>query len=741
MTRSVRILRAIVIATAVAGFLAPLFWSSFTLYPFVWGKALWLHLVVTVGAPALVALWVLDPASRPARSRPHVWLAASAVVLLLATVFAVDPHQSFWGRDERLFGTLAWMYFGLWYLMLVAAFQVMRTPRRLLQAAACVPLINVLWALLETAFPSFWQALRGGFRAVGTIGNPIFLGSYLLLSAFLALAAAFEAKTRRARFIFLGVALLEILGVFLTGTRGAILGLGVGAVVFASVFVALEWRRHARALAWTLAAGVLVMMFVLAGSRLAPAFSRAIDLSVSDTTVSQRVLLFKITLRGIRARPLLGWGPENFDYLFDQNFDPQFLKYSIRETWADRAHNIFFDLLATQGVLGVLAALCTLVAFLGAGVRAQKRRALPRGVGAALAGLLGAYLGQGAAAFDTLSTVLPLLVGAAYLSARTREPARGRAASPPVAIGLSTALAAALVILFAASSVRPAVASHRLLLARGFADPNAKLAAGRAAFAIAQPYRDDFRLRYGNMVFAADAVTSELAAHAESELRAAISEHPEDYALRFTLANIVLSDALDRNASRYADAEWLLLEAAAYSPRRQSTYLQLGNQKLIQEDPAAALRYFEMARDLDPTVGEPWWHVGRGYASADRAQDAHAAFEESRRLGFISNLPGELNVALGSYEAVGDYRGMLELFIHLFGAERPGANHYGGLAEILARVGDDACARRAVAKVVALDPTAESDAMLFLGSLDRGEYRSASSMSAYPLITCDEFFR
>lgn len=742
MSRALSILRFIVIAGAALGLLAPVVWSSFTLFPFVWGKVLWLRLIVTIAAPALVGLWVMDPASRPARSRPHFLILVGAVSLILSTVFAIDPHQSFWGRDERVFGTLAWMYFGAYYFILLAAFQMMRRSYRVLQWAACIALINVAWAGMETAFPAFWHTLRGGVRAIGTIGNPIFLGSYLLLSAFLALMAAWTTPSRRARIIFIAISGLQILGMMLTGTRGALLGFIIGIIAFAGILVIQKTHSRRRFLTGLAAAAVLFWIVFAVGGRSVPALGRLRDLVRVDATTTQRVLLFKTAARGVLARPLLGWGPENFDYLFDQHFDPKFLLFSVRESWADRAHNIFFDLLATQGALGVITAVGTLAAFVAVGFRAVRKGTLTPGAGAAAAGLLGAYLGQGAAVFDTLTTVIPMLLAAAYIAARagSRAPDASHVGRFSLSVASAGVVGAVLVAFFVVGSIRPAIASWHVLLARGLADPTQKLEHGRVGLSIRQPYRDDFRLRQGNMVFAAENVTSELSVHTESELRVAVRNHPRDYALRLTLANIVLMEAIDRDSSRFSDAEQLFLEAAEYSPRRQTTWLQLGNQKLIEKDPAAALRYYEKARDFDPAVGEPWWHIGRVYGDADDALRAHEAFERARRHGFMSNLPGELNLALKVYEAVGDYRGMLLLFTQLFGVDHPGAAEYGGLAEILAHAGDEACARRVVARTVELDPTAASDAELFLAAMARGEYLSPTSTSAHSPIDCDKFF-
>jgi hypothetical protein len=47
-----------------------------------------------------------------------------------------------------------------------------------------------------------------------------------------------------------------------------------------------------------------------------------------------------MALKGIAERPVLGWGQENFNYVFNKYYNPQMFG---QEEWFDRTHNVVLD--------------------------------------------------------------------------------------------------------------------------------------------------------------------------------------------------------------------------------------------------------------------------------------------------------------------------------------------------------------------------------------------------------------
>ncbi len=78
------------------------------------------------------------------------------------------------------------------------------------------------------------------------------------------------------------------------------------------------------------------------------------NLYLSQAT-SGRTLVWEMSSELIKERPLLGWGTENFEKVFERNYDNRTLTPEFGgEPWFDRAHNIFIDQAFDNGLVGLL---------------------------------------------------------------------------------------------------------------------------------------------------------------------------------------------------------------------------------------------------------------------------------------------------------------------------------------------------------------------------------------------------
>ena len=145
--------------------------------------------------------------------------------------------------------------------------------------------------------------------------------------------------------------------------------------------------------------GVLMAISLITGSFLAlkefsaikehHVFGRFSAISLSDPTTAARLFLWVIAVKGWEERPILGWGQENFPYIFAKHYDPGMYG---RAAWVDRAHDaltkdgsrvdrahdiFFFDWLTAGGVLGLftyLSIFCTAIWYASVGRRYGLRR-------------------------------------------------------------------------------------------------------------------------------------------------------------------------------------------------------------------------------------------------------------------------------------------------------------------------------------------------------------------------------
>ena len=232
---------------------------------------------------------------------------------------------------------------------------------------------------------------------------------------------------------------LHLWGLGLAGSVGGFAGL-FAALAFVAVATAFLAPRRAR----RIAAGTLAAFAVLAigaGIRFVhpdrtglpwiehPAARYVAGVHLQRPGVQSRLAAWEAGLEGFAARPVLGWGPENFEVVFGRFASG----YGAVTKPHDQAHGKLVEVAATTGAAGVAAylglwALALLAVWRAARGMAAGERALALGVGGALAGTLA----QGQFLFDTtagsLQTIL-LLGFAAGLEARAF--ARSHRPRPP----------------------------------------------------------------------------------------------------------------------------------------------------------------------------------------------------------------------------------------------------------------------------------------------------------------------
>lgn len=354
-------------------FLSVVFISSDTIFPFIGVKAYWFRLCVSLALIAFLGWVGFQSSSEEVRrlfkqtfSSPLV-LAVTifAAIFILASVFAYDPLAAFWSNFERGEGGLQMIYYYLFFLLLVLVGRDEKIWRLF------------LWTMLAAAVfvigYGFWGNLSAGGllsnRFAGSLGNPAYLGSYLLFSLFFAGFLIFNGKTVRwQRFLLSGLSFLFLLFILLTQTRGAFLGLIVGLVAFL-LFAVFQKSVHRRL--FLTAVIVLIISFSSAvyfrqspAIKDLPVVGRLFRISVFDRSVQSRLWVWQTAYEGFKERPLLGWGPENFTKVFNNHFDVRhFVPAETSDTWYDRAHNVIFDYLAETGIFGTLSYLGIFAAF------------------------------------------------------------------------------------------------------------------------------------------------------------------------------------------------------------------------------------------------------------------------------------------------------------------------------------------------------------------------------------------
>ncbi len=309
----------------------------------VWAANLAAGLVV---AAALARLLLADGrAHLPPRG--VIWAVAAFVgVHALATLLAAPAPQR-WDK---------WVE-EMWLKLLLLAVPVLgggapRQLRRAVQVAVLAGGAVAVYAIVQHFLGvEYWRGkqlepIGGTYFALGFFSHHLSYGGQALLLWTFAGAWALERGLSRRRPVgwpFLAFLSLS-LGLLWSFARSA----QVGAAAGAAVLVLLQRGRKRR---WGVAALAGVLVVAVAVPTVRMRFARFFEAGAEET----RLNLWRSSLDGIAARPLLGWGEGNFSRLMERHGVAGF--YDSRA----HAHNDFLMHAVNAGLLGLAAALALLV--------------------------------------------------------------------------------------------------------------------------------------------------------------------------------------------------------------------------------------------------------------------------------------------------------------------------------------------------------------------------------------------
>ncbi len=387
----------------------------------------------------------------PGRGLSVAGAAAAAFVLWgLVVVLTTDSH---W---VALLGTYNQ---GTGWLFWVASLAIWESFRRLWPRGGwrvglftVVLVAGVAVALLALLQAGHWEPLRFklGFRADGrsgsTLGNPLYLGSYLALVLVCGLdllggALRRTATPRRLVGILLVVITLGtiIAGLVATRSRGALLGAGAGIIVWAALsFVRSGTSRKVVATLMVLPLVAMAVGWVAYPSPTATAVRSATVPGQATTasvagydTIHTRLLMWRVAGRAIADRPVLGWGQNGFRFAAERHMVAEKLEAEPLTRDAD-AHNLLLEIAATWGLPGALLLCAWVLAVMVALLRTRR----VEGSGVALGiGVMAAFLVASLTAPQNIvvTPVALLLVGFAQARATEGRAETGSSGSRAVA--------------------------------------------------------------------------------------------------------------------------------------------------------------------------------------------------------------------------------------------------------------------------------------------------------------------
>ncbi len=586
----------------------PFLVSSTFFFPYITTKVFaWRAIVEVVFAAWLVlALW--DPAYRPKRSIVFYSVFAFLAVIGLADLFGADRVSSFWSNFERMEGYISLLHLGAFFLVIGSVFSEdnWKTWWNTSLAASAIMAFYALLQVLGAISPS-----QDMSRVDGTFGNAIYLAVYMLIHIFVALLLMTRNwRDRGLRWTYGILILFQIIVIYYTATRGAIIGLLGG--LFIMAFLNL-WNKEEKSIKRA-SLVIIIALAVLVGSFFAvkntefvkrsPILSRFSSLTFEEIKTQGRYFVWPIALQGFKEKPILGWGQENFSYVFQEHYKPEM--YYL-EPWFDRAHNIFLDWAVVGGLLGLLAYLALYAVFLRVVWRNGNKFSFAEK--SIFTGLLSAYFFHNFFVFDHLTSYVLFFSLLAYIHSHGAGEGLWQKSFSEARIKNLAMPAAAVALVFALYFVnlKPLLANAYLIEALRSVQLNKYDAA-----------IENFKKAYSSSILGKTEATEQMSSNADAIISSSLPNEAKSAYLGYVKDAVVKNTELFPENARVQilagsflfraglpdEALAYLLKAEELSPGKQMIKFEIAETYLYKGEMAKALDAARRAYELDPTYAE-----------------------------------------------------------------------------------------------------------------------------------------
>lgn len=685
-----RVINWLIILTVVG---TPLFYWKETVYPYTFSKTIFFQVVVEILFAFWLGLAVLDKSYRPKKT-PLIVAGGIFFLLIVITGFTgIDPWRSFWGTIERSFGIFTLLHFAAFGIVLVSLKNHINFKNVFYWSLGTAFLISVI-AFGQIKNPTLLLQEYIGNRPGATFGNPSFLAGYLVFHIFIALyyivgflRPGLKISGKNKFEISLLFLVLVVCGaaLFQTQTRGDLLGLGVGFLVLFLMMALRPINFGYKLISGRVFYSIVFLMVVLGAMGFwftrtsdfwdnVPGLSRFRDISFNSKDLLPRFSAINAAWSGFKERPILGWGWDNFNVVYNKNYDPRVLSLSYQETRFDKPHNYILEYLVVGGLPLFLAYLAFLFF---AGYEAFKIR--NKLLGNFFLAFLASYVTRGLFLFETIGPLMVMFIFLSWIDGQYKndnnefiKKSASEDAKPRFQNFRTTTLFFSLLVLiviyfFSLTSWRANNAAYS-----GFI----YLTANRATEAILSfkksvetwsPYRWFFQRDYAaamteNYFYHPERIPKEEVILALEAMEESTAKHPKDAYGHYALVDMY-NQVADIDPENFLTAAERHAEMALdLSPNRQQVLFSLSKTKSLRGDLKEALRISKQALDLNPEVADAHFYYGLFLHVDGQMEAGYKELKEAIQLGRKWKNYHELLVVGNFFADSGHLKEAIELY-------------------------------------------------------------------------------
>ena len=352
---------ALLIPSAFGNFQFLGFGTAFTNDSFLLLKVVGLRVLTLVSLAAWACALALG-GGRVRRTRLDPLIIAFLLIVGASVVFSVHMPTAIFGKYNRDEGLLAFVNYAVLYFLGVQHIDRPARVRALALAIVAGSIPVVAYGVIQYLGldPIPWSVDFGPRRAFSTYGNPDILGGFLMFTVPVSLVLAFFEKRPVLRVLLWAAFALNLFVLVVSFTRGAWVG-GLVGLAFAGFVAFRHGARFTRidaipALVSGALLAVLLRVQHLAGADVEMGIVQfgAYRLTAGDAGgIGARLLIWKAAIAAIAERPLLGFGPDTFRFVFGIYKPLEYVR-TISANVADSPHSYPLQMAVGVGVVGAV---------------------------------------------------------------------------------------------------------------------------------------------------------------------------------------------------------------------------------------------------------------------------------------------------------------------------------------------------------------------------------------------------
>jgi O-antigen ligase len=348
----------------------------------------WAILVIEIVAVTLMTVWFLGQVrsgSLVLTGNPVFLPMCAFGALILVQLAGISSYQHATRSAFQLYVAYGCACF-LITQILTRTTQVRRIATLLTSYGVCLAMFAVLQSLSSNGKIYWLRTPRFGGWIYGPYVNHNHYAGLMEMLTPIPLVFAFS-KYASGRKRWLAAAAAAFMGatIFLSGSRGGMAAFALQVAVF---FWFLFRERTRSGVVLALAGFLLIVLASVAwigGSEVSNRISTLTVGNRSELGSDIRLAIYRDSLRMCASRPVLGWGLATFPDVY-----PQFRSF-YTNSFINRAHNDYLQLLTETGILGFAVGLWFLVAVLRPAVRKARTWSGDVNGAVALAAVLGIF--------------------------------------------------------------------------------------------------------------------------------------------------------------------------------------------------------------------------------------------------------------------------------------------------------------------------------------------------------------